>query len=89
LWLQTAYAGRVYYWLEEARVLPMHFRDYYRSVRGRTRDYQKLSRMKVPLNGQAVSIVDDFQPLNTKARISKFWSIPAAKLMIDAQPRWY
>ncbi|HYY41548.1 MAG TPA: competence protein CoiA family protein, partial [Pyrinomonadaceae bacterium] len=28
LWLHAAYAGRVYYWLEGATVLPIHFRDY-------------------------------------------------------------
>lgn len=88
-WLHTAYAGRVYYWLEGSKVLPMHFRDYYTTVRARTRTYQKLSRKKVPLNGQPMNIADDFRILNGSARASMFGSVPAAKLLIDTQPRWY
>ena len=88
-WLHAAYFGRVYYWLEGTRVLPVHFRDYYANVRGRTRDYQKLARRKVPIDGRVAMLTDDFRPVSREARAIKRWSIPPAKLFVDSQPDWY
>ena len=88
-WLHAAYFGRVYYWIEEARILPIHFRDYYANVRGRTRDYQKLARRKVPIDGKAVVLTDDFSPSERKTWSGQHISIPPAKLFIDSQPKWY
>lgn len=88
-WLHAAYFGRVYYWLEGLKVVPVHFRDYYTSVRGRTRDYQKLSRMKVPLNGEIINLAEDYRPVRREAWSHEYISIPEAKLMIDTQPAWY
>ena len=69
--------------------MPVHFRDYYTSVRGRTRDYQKLSRMKVPLNGEIINLAEDYRPVRREAWSHEYISIPEAKLMIDTQPAWY
>ena len=88
-WLHAAYAGRVYYWLEGLRVLPVHFRDTYASVRGRTRDYQKLARRKVPIDGNVTLLTDDFRPVSREARSIERGSIPPAKLFMDSQPDWY
>jgi competence protein CoiA len=88
-WLHAAYFGRVYYWLEGTNVLPIHFRDYYLNVRGRTRDYQQLSRRKVPIAGHSLSLVDHFKPVDREAWSSKQLIIPAAKLMSDLRSRWY
>lgn len=88
-WLHAAYFGRVYYWLEGLKIMPVHFRDYYARVRGRTRDYQKLSRRKVPVDGEAVSLVDDFRPVLRDAWSGKYVSIPQSKLLLDTQPCWY
>ncbi|MDQ3817725.1 MAG: competence protein CoiA [Acidobacteriota bacterium] len=88
-WLHTAYFGRVYYWLEGARVLPVHFRDYFLNMRGRTRDYQKLARKKVPIEGNIVSLVHDFVPKQRQAWTGKNISVPPAKLFVDSQPDWY
>jgi competence protein CoiA len=88
-WLHAAYFGRVYYWLEGLRVRPIHFRDYYRRVRGRTRDYEQLAHRKVPIDGEEAIITDDFRPVNREAWSGRRVSIPPAKLFIDNQPDWY
>ena len=90
-WLHAAYGGRVYYWLEGTRILPVHFRDYFVQTRGRTRDYQKLSRHKVPIEGRAANLTEDFRAVESRALA---WAknqtlIPSARLYVDAQPRWY
>ena len=68
LWLHSTYFGRVYYWLEGLKVVPVHFRDYYMSVRGLTKDYQKLSRRKVPLSGAPLLLTRDFAPVKRESR---------------------
>lgn len=82
LWLRAAYFGRVYYWLEGTKILSVHFRDYYLTVRGRTRDYQKLSRLKVPLVNSELTITDDLKPIDREELTTREWSVPAAKLFI-------
>ena len=89
LWLQAAYSGRVYYWLEGLRVQPVHFRDYYAQLRGRTRDYRKLARKKVPIDGRAAVLTDDFKAIERRAWSNKLFSIPPSKLFMDSQPDWY
>jgi competence protein CoiA len=88
-WLHAAHSGRVYYWLEGLRILPVHFRDYYVNVRSRTRDYQKLSRKKVPVDGKVALLTEDFRPKSKPARSLHSVFIPQAKLFIDSQPNWY
>jgi competence protein CoiA len=88
-WLHAAYFGRVYYWLEGTRILPVHFRDTYAQVRGRTRDYRKLARRKVPIDGQVAVLTDDFRPVSRPAHASERVSVPPAKLFVDSQPDWY
>ena len=88
-WLHAAYFGRVYYWLEGLQVVPVHFRDYYAGLRGRTRDYRKLSPKKVPLDGQAANLADDFRPVQRAAWANDRISIPQSKLLIDKQAAWY
>jgi competence protein CoiA len=88
-WLHAAYFGRVYYWIEGLRVVPVHFRDYYANVRGRTRDYRKLSPRKVPLNGRAAILTDDFHAIQREAWANEYISIPQSKLLIDKQAAWY
>ncbi len=89
LWLHALYGGRVYYWLAGATVLPVHFRDYLIRVRGRTRDFQKLSRRKVPLAGPALNLLEHFRLHERAAQQTKPFHTPAAKIMIDTRARWY
>lgn len=88
-WLHAAYFGRVYYWLEGVRVLPVHFRDYRIQVSGRTRDYQRVAHRKVPINGNVATLTSDFHPVNRRAWRGNLFSIPPAKLFVDSQPGWY
>jgi competence protein CoiA len=88
-WLHAAYFGRIYYWLEGLQIMPVHFRDYYASMRGRTRDYEKLSQRKVPLAGLEVGLIEDFKPVQREAWASKYISIPQSRLLMDKQAAWY
>lgn len=88
-WLHEAYSGRVYYWVEGLNIQPVHFRDYLTEVRGRTRDYEKLSTKKVPIDGEPVSLVEDFMPVEREPLARGFIRIPRAKLLMDRQPPWY
>ena len=88
-WLHAAYFGRVYYWLEGLQIMPVHFRDYYARMSGRTRDYEKLSTKKVPLAGQTAILTEDFRPLQRQAWDNQYISIPQSKLLMDKQPAWY
>jgi competence protein CoiA len=88
-WLHAAYFGRVYYWIEGLRIMPVHFRDYYASVRGRTRDYRKLSPQKVPLDGRPAILTEDFRAVDRQAWANEYLSIPQSKLLLDTQPAWY
>lgn len=89
LWLHAAYAGRIYYWLAGATVRPAHFRDYLINVKGRTRDYQKLSRRKVPLTGPALDLLTHFKPRDRAAWAARPFAGPRAKLLVDTIDRWY
>jgi competence protein CoiA len=86
-WLHALQFGRVYYWLEGARVLPVTFRDYYTTVRGRTRDFRQLSRMKVPVAGRQLSLLEDFAPAERPAWSGGRLSLPAARLFVEAGTR--
>lgn len=88
-WLHAAYFGRVYYWLEGLKIMPVHFRDYYTTVQGRTRDYQKLSRRKVPIDGETTILTDDYRPVQREAWSSDYISIPQSRLLMDTRPCWY
>jgi competence protein CoiA len=88
-WLHAAYFGRVYYWLEGLWVVPVHFRDYYASRRGRTRDYQKLSPKKVLLAGRLTVLTEDFSAVQREAWTGEHLSIPRSKLLMDKQAAWY
>ena len=88
-WLHEAYFGRVFYWIEGLRIQPIHFRDYFTQVRGRTHDYEKLSTRKVPIDGEAVMLTEDFMPVERAAWARAFINIPPSKLFMDEQPNWY
>jgi competence protein CoiA len=88
-WLHAAYFGRVYYWQAGLTVRPVHFRDYYKTARGRTRDYQKLSRRKVALEGPPLSLAEDFAPRPRAAWAGRELSVPPSRLFADTRPKWY
>jgi competence protein CoiA len=81
-WLHAVYFGRVYYWLEGLMVLPVQLRDYYLNLRGRTRDYQKLSSRKVPIAGRPLNLIEHFRPIERISR-SRPPQGHGARLLID------
>lgn len=85
LWLEAAYFGTVYYWLDGLKIVPVHFRDYYTRVKGLTKDYQKLSRKKVPLSGEPLRLTEDFIPLKREPLVGAHLSVPQAKLFAGAR----
>ncbi len=83
-WLHTTYYGRVYYWLRGATVLPVHFRDYFMTVRGRMHDYQKLSRRQVPIMRRTVHLSEHFKPCQRAAWTARHGAGPSALLLLDS-----
>jgi len=90
-WLHAAYGGRVYYWAGGLRVRPVHFRDFFAAVRGRTHEYRKLSPKVVPLEGREVDLSTDFARLaaGERGRGRAGQALPPMRLYADTQPRWY
>jgi competence protein CoiA len=87
-WLHVMYFGGVYYWLEGLKIVPVRFRDYYYTVRGRTKDYRKLSRKVVPLDDEPLSLTQDFVPVKREARSRNHLSIARANLFTgNYEPR--
>ena len=89
--LHAAYSGRVYYWAGGLKVRPVHFRDYFAKVSGRTHEYRKLSRKVVPVEGREADLSADFTRCFMAERR---WggagqTLPAMRLYVDTQPRWY
>ncbi len=89
LWLHTIYQGRVYYWVEGLKIQPVHFREYYAQINGRTRDYVRLSRRRVPLEGEPATLTEDFTRLSSRSTMSGKNCYPEMKLLVDRQPCWY
>ena len=88
-WLHAAYFGRVYYWAGGLRVRPVHFRAHFAVVRGRTKDYRKLSRRVVPIEGEGVDLSRDFARCAAGGTRGGGRGLPGMRLYIDTQPRWY
>jgi competence protein CoiA len=87
-WLHTVYFGRVYYWLEGLKIVPVRFRDYYYTARGRTKDYQKLSRKIVPLDDEPLLLTQDFVPVKREVRSRNHLAIARANLFTgNYEPR--
>jgi competence protein CoiA len=90
-WLHAAYSGRVYYWAGGFKIRPVHFRDYFVTARGRTQDYGKFSRRVVPIEGREANLSTDFARCLTAERSCgrAGQTLPAMRLYVDTQPRWY
>lgn len=89
-WLHALYFGRVYYWQEGLKILPVHFREHRMEVHGRMKDYQKISRrLKVPIDGRPVLLTDDFKPFKREAWAALDYNVPPSLLMVDRQPQWW
>ena len=99
-WCHAVYFGRVYYWIENLTVVPMHFQDYRTYVESSSwyasgnecsggSYYKTLKNSKTPRLGKYVNLDTDFQ-----ARYKNAWSggsvtVPKCRIYIDNQDIWW
>jgi competence protein CoiA len=100
-WLHATYFGRVYYWLGDSTVLPVHFNDYMLQIEGGTwhdesgdeqcgGGYEKRSlRYRTPQQGKAVDIAKDFRATPRRQWSGGSIEVPSCRLYVDKQPRWW
>lgn len=100
-WLHATYFGRVYYWVADLTVLPVHFSDYSTYVEEKSyydsSGYENYSggyfktskRYKTPKPGKAVNIAASFKPSFKKSWESKTLTIPECSIYTDNQPVWW
>lgn len=100
-WCHATYFGRVYYWLDELTIVPVHFSDYQEYVEERqwynesgdeqyAGGYYKTSRRyKKPVIGRHLNLATDFKGTLRNSWTSKTISIPQSKLYIDILKKWW
>jgi competence protein CoiA len=100
-WLHATYFGRVYYWLADLTVIPVHFDEYkiyieessWYSEYGEEQNaggYERTSkRWRTPKPGKQVNIANDFVIRNRKAWSGGKMNVPEARLLIDEQSKWW
>lgn len=100
-WLHGAYMGRVYYWVSDAFVVPVHFSDYTSWVESsewydssgefhESGGYDKVSkRYRTPVIGQKLDILRDFKAQDYAPFRSRDLNIPQRKLYSDALGAWW
>ena len=100
-WLHVTYFGRVYYWLADLTVLPVHFDEYRLSVEGSSwydedgeeqsgGGYTKPSkRWRTPIFGVSADIASTFRSGWRNAWQGGVFSVPECILYYDIQPQWW
>ena len=100
-WLHATYYGRVYYWVKDLLITPVHFDEYqlyvedsewYESggeLRSEGGYYKRSKRYRTPKKGTIVDFAKDFKP-NTR----RSWSggdivVPECKILVDKQQKWW
>ena len=100
-WCHAAYFGRVYYWLADLTVVPIHFSEYklyveqtswyepggYEQSAG---GYHRTSkRFKTPVAGNNVDIALNFSPTQKQAWNGGSICIPNCRIYLDNQKTWW
>jgi len=100
-WLHATYFGRVYYWLANSSVRPIHFNDYMLQVEERTwhdeygdeqygGGYERWSsRYRTPKPGKVVDISKDFKAIARPQWSGGSIEVPQCRLYSDSQPPWW
>ncbi|MDY0270585.1 competence protein CoiA [Trichloromonas sp.] len=100
-WCHAVYFGRVYYWLGESTVLPVHFSEYHLYVEESTwfesggyeqsaGGYYKTSkRYKTPVPGNEVDIATHFSPSTKNEWQGGTVYIPSCRIYLDKQRAWW
>lgn len=100
-WCHAAYLGRVYYWLADAKLLPVHF-DGHSTFREQKTIFkpggieQSVGGYDVwhkadkrPSYGPVADIANDFRAVQQAPYTSKSLNIPQRKIYIDRGNRWW
>ncbi len=91
-WLHATYFGRVYYWLEELSVIPIHFSEHLLWIE--ETEYgggynRKSKRYRTQEFGSTLNILNDFQfRSRSDWKIGSIY-IPHCKLLIDSKDTWW
>lgn len=100
-WCHAAYRGRVYYWLADTTLLSVHFNGHASYVESKTLfgpggseryvgGYQRWHKSeREPAYGKLVDIVDDFRAVTERPYSTEALAVPARKIYIDRQSRWW
>ena len=100
-WFHAVYFGRVYFWIKDLTVVPVHFQEYKTYVESSSwydssgnecsagGYYKTLKNSKTPKLGKYVNLDTDFQ-----ARYKKAWSggsvtVPNCRIYLDNQDAWW
>lgn len=100
-WLHATYYGRVYYWLADLTVVPVHFgafnlyveESHWYSEYGEEQNaggYERTSkRYKTPAFGKHVNIAKNFVMCKRQSWSGGKINVPNCKLLIDKQEKWW
>lgn len=91
-WLHVNYYGRVYYWIEDLSLVPIHFEDYLLWVEQTEYGggYHRVSkRYKTPRKGSIVNILKDFKFVNRESWKGGNIDVPRCKIMLDTKKSWW
>ena len=100
-WLHATYFGRVYYWLNAAAVLPIHFGEHllwveestwYDSDGSENRGggyYKRSLRYRTPQAGLPVQIARDFRAILRSPWAGGSIQVPHCRLYTDTQRPWW
>ena len=100
-WCHATYFGRVYYWMSDLTVVPVHFSDYFLYVEtsswyneyGEEQSaggYQKTSkRYKTPQLGRKLNLATDFRPTVKPSWQGGSVYVPKCKIYCDKLRKWW
>lgn len=96
-WLHATHYGRVYYWLSDIEVIPIHFDSYMLSVEGgydyhgeyHEGYYKRSKRYRTPNRGPTLHLIDDFCGKRRDAWKGGKIVVPTCKIMQDNKPVWW
>lgn len=101
-WIHSLNFGRVYYWIKDSRVMPVHFGNYLIDVPCST-FYSKDEREEITVGGyeriskkykkamihDPIDLIDDFIGINRKEYNNSKLYIPKSKIWHDKLAKWW
>lgn len=100
-WCHATYFGRVYYWLADLTIIPVHFAkhqtyveptswyDEYAQEQSAGGYYKSSKRYKTPRTGRHLNIATDFQPTSKTQWSGGTILVPRCKIYVDKLKKWW